>query len=241
MAIKIEPGLRLGKLVVLEEVERGRSDRRWCAQCDCGALVTDSACHLRKRTSCGSHACRKTRSDGNGGHASHDKSKRPPEYNVWCSMRKRCRNPNSDDFGRYGGRGIAVCARWDRFDNFLADMGRRPSPKHSLDRIDNDGDYEPGNCRWVTSKEQMRNRRDNVWMSYGNGRAILADWARLTGLPEKVLQSRKRLGWSDERALTTPPRRDRRRGKPIDFRHPDRFIEDIEDALSRAVHMRVIV
>jgi hypothetical protein len=83
-----------------------------------------------------------------------------PERMVWKAMRQRCNNPSATGFSDYGGRGIKVCERWDSsYANFLADMGRRPSAKHSLDRINNDGNYEPGNCRWVTWSEQMRNRR----------------------------------------------------------------------------------
>jgi len=85
---------------------------------------------------------------------------RLPEYRVWANMMHRCYNPNAKGYKYYGGRGIEVCAEWHYFPNFLIDMRRRPSPEHQLDRIDPDGNYEPGNCRWVRKTTNMRNRRD---------------------------------------------------------------------------------
>lgn len=89
-----------------------------------------------------------------------------PEYTVWLTMRKRCNDPKHDSYRSYGGRGISVCKEWANFANFYADMGPRPTPQHSIDRVDNNGNYEPSNCRWATLKEQHRNRRDNRMITH---------------------------------------------------------------------------
>lgn len=121
---------------------------------------------------------------------------RPPEYQPWASMIQRCRNKNVPRFSNWGGRGISVCERWmNSFEAFLEDMGPRPSMKHRLDRIDNNGNYEPGNVRWATQSEQMRNTRRNVMIAYQGREACLADWSRTFGISAPTLKSRiQRLG-----------------------------------------------
>jgi hypothetical protein len=128
-----------------------------------------------------------------------------PEYRAYQGMKKRCYNPKARGFPEYGGRGIAVCDWWlDSFDHFLADVGHRPSPDHSIERIDNNGDYEPGNVRWATKPEQMRNRRSARMVEYDGAQMSLAEAAERAGVPYKVAQERiTRLGWSIERALST--------------------------------------
>ena len=122
-------------------------------------------------------------------------------------MLTRCRNPRAESFAAYGGRGIRVCERWaESFDAFLEDMGRRPSRKHTIDRIEKNGHYEPGNCRWATQREQQRNRRNNVYLELNGNRRLLCEWAETTGLTINIIWLRLRRGWSVERALTEPPR-----------------------------------
>lgn len=129
-------------------------------------------------------------------------------YATWCAIRARCENPKNPSFPSYGGRGIYVCERWKSFENFLQDMGDRPTPKHSIDRIDNDGPYSPENCRWVGSvREQRRNCRDNRILILNGESLILAEWARRTGIDSETISMRiDDLGWSEEKALTTPLR-----------------------------------
>ncbi len=125
------------------------------------------------------------------------KAGRSPEYQSWLCMRGRCYQLTNNRYHSHGGRGIVVCERWKcSFKNFLADMGPKPSPKHQLDRIDNDGDYEPGNCRWVTPKEQSNNTRRNRYLS---------EWATKIGIERRTIAGRiDYCGWSVEAALTTP-------------------------------------
>jgi hypothetical protein len=133
-----------------------------------------------------------------------------PEHRIWSSMRARCSNPNDAGYANYGGRGIAVCERWNEFANFIADMGARPDRSFSIDRIDNDKGYSPDNCRWATRIEQkanQRTRKDAVWIEHDGERRTLDDWARLKGIRYGTLTERIRNGWSIEKALTTPTRR----------------------------------
>lgn len=133
---------------------------------------------------------------------------RTPEHLIWKGMRKRCLNPNCERFPRYGGRGITICERWNNFENFLADMGKRPSPEHSLDRKDNNGNYEPNNCRWADPETQHTNTSQNVFLSLNGITKTLGQWARHAGLKIPTLHVRiHTLGWTLEKALSTPVRR----------------------------------
>ena len=112
------------------------------------------------------------------------------EYRIWSGMLARTRNSNHRYFGRYGGRGIKVCDRWLKYENFLTDMGRKPSPEHSIDRINNDGDYEPGNCRWATKKEQGNNTSTVRWITYKGETKTLRQWAKHLDMSDAALHYR---------------------------------------------------
>ena len=131
---------------------------------------------------------------------------RSPEYNAWKNMRDRCNRPAVKNFSRYGGRGIAVCERWESFENFLADMGPKPSPDHSIDRVNNDRGYEPGNCAWATRKTQSRNRRTTRLLTHAGETLCVAEWAERLGISARRLYVRLNRGWSTEKALTAPLR-----------------------------------
>lgn len=127
------------------------------------------------------------------------------EYRAWINMRSRCNNPNTPFFDRYGGRGIKVCPEWEAsYETFLRDMGRRPSPQHSLDRIDVNGDYKASNCRWATASEQCRNLTTNRFVEVGGIQMTLAEAAERSGRRYNTVLYRLKRGWSVEQALRLP-------------------------------------
>ena len=130
-----------------------------------------------------------------------------PEYRSWCAMKNRCSDSKHHEWHRYGGRGIKVCDRWaNSFLAFLADMGPRPSLKYSLDRYPNrDGNYEPGNVRWATMKEQRRNTSQNHFLTWKGETKTIVDWSIALNLAWNTIYNRLRRGWSIDAALATPP------------------------------------
>lgn len=128
-----------------------------------------------------------------------------PLYGVWCTMRRRCSDPEVKSYPDYGGRGIKVCERWKAFAAFYEDMGQRPSPKHELDRYpDNNGNYEPGNVRWALRAEQVKNKRNNRVLTALGKTQTLMEWARELGVSHTAILYRLRAGWSVEAAVTQP-------------------------------------
>lgn len=124
--------------------------------------------------------------------------------NIWRWMMRRCYNEKIPNYASYGGRGIVVCERWHDLVKFFEDMGHPPSRSHSLDRIDNNGNYEPGNCRWATQKEQTRNTRRNRYLEVRGSRKLMTDWALEFGISEATLHQRLKRGLTAEQALTQP-------------------------------------
>lgn len=198
-------GRRFGQLVVLGKGPKRGQKVRWACRCDCGNVTLSQTSDLTSGKSYRCLPCGLANAKGRH-HGAY-----LPEYNSWQSMKDRCLNPNMPHFHRYGGRGITVCDRWrDSFANFLADMGRRPTPKHTLDRIDNDGPYSPENCRWATRHEQTRRGHRvlaNIRALTHDGETMsVAEWAERKGIRPQTLALRLRRGWSVERALTTSVR-----------------------------------
>lgn len=197
-------GQRFGRLQVLEQVSRSRSGQIiWLCVCDCGnqTRVDGSQLRRKKTSSCG--CLRRELAQ----QPTHDMSK-SAIYKVWNSMNQRCRNANSPMYSDYGGRGISVCLEWqDSFETFrdhVAALDNYAEKGYSIDRIDNDGDYEPGNVRWATRAEQVRNRRSTRLITYNNKTQCLADWAKELGMNYSTLRVRILDGQSVEQAFTTP-------------------------------------
>lgn len=200
-------GRSFGRLTVVSRAANSkRGNARWNCHCSCGGESTVVAANLRSGavSACG---CVSVESRTIHGHSR--RSKHSTEYIIWSGMIKRCENENCQKFPIYGGRGIKVCARWrEDFSAFLADMGPRPSAKHSIDRYpDNDGNYEPGNCRWATRRQQDTNMRRNLLVDFRGKRMTLVEAVELVGARYSLVHGRLRRGWSIDRALYSPARR----------------------------------
>jgi len=193
-------GKSFGELTVISFVKTHKGHSYWVCSCSCGSPALVTSCNLVKGNSrtCG---CSKKEATKRA-LTTHGMSK-TKIYSVWRAMLTRCHDRKAAMFPRYGARGISVDTRWLKFENFLEDMGEAPNDL-SIDRINNDGNYEPGNCRWATNKEQVLNRRRTVWLTYNDETLCLADMATKYGISPKVVGMRLKLKWSLEKALTTP-------------------------------------
>lgn len=197
-------GQKYGRLTVVKLSGRKAHTILWFCRCDCGNEKVVAGGSLRKgfTKSCGclNSEIVKARNIKRATHRRTGTS----EYATWRDMRSRCSNPNHHAWKDYGRRGITVCDRWSRFENFLADMGVRPSPEHSLDRIDNDKGYSPENCRWELRQGQCNNRRSTKKLEFNGQIKSISEWGRELGFSRPLLFRRLRQGWSVEKALTTP-------------------------------------
>lgn len=212
MAMKNDlTGQVYGKLTVLKYHGKDKHGVSvWLCRCDCGKEKNISSMSMRsgKTKSCGcfrAAALKNGREELVAKQKTHGKT-HTPEFRILMNMIYRCENSNAGNFDLYGKRGISVCARWkNSFGAFLEDMGPRPSPQHSIDRIDNNGNYEPGNCRWVTAREQSINRRDSRMLTHNGETKNLVVWAQEFGMDKATLHGRLKRGWSIQKALETPP------------------------------------
>lgn len=196
--MKVRPGEKVGRWTAIEYV--GASI--WRARCDCGE-IRDVKWAMVRRGNWKSCGCYKRDNPPARTHGASDSSL----YRIWRDMRRRCTNPDRDDWVRYGGRGITVCERWEQsFEAFAEDMSDGYATGLQIDRIDNDGPYSPENCRWATPVENGSNKRNNRMIDTPWGHITLSEAARRAGLKRLTLRRRLEAGWSVERALTQPLR-----------------------------------
>lgn len=195
-------GKRFGKLVVIHRSGTSNSgDPLWLCKCDCGAVKTIAGPSLRRKltTSCG---C--SQKDSLIKRATKHGLSNTRIYRVWESMIERCHNPKSSNYKNYGGRGIKVCKRWKKFENFYADMGE-PLYGLQLERRNNSNGYSPANCCWASRKEQNRNKRTNRFITVNGETKTVREWSEITGLPETTLGWRARKGWPEYVILKRSP------------------------------------
>lgn len=195
-----ETGNRYGRLIVINRLSNNRHGSAiWLCQCDCGTMLSVRGNSLRQghHQSCGCYNQEKNKTHG---------MTKTPEFKAWQMMHQRCSNPNDKRFCHYGKRGIRVTPEWESFDVFFADMGHRPSIKHSLNRIDNDGPYCKENCEWATDTAQSRNRRGLRLLSHEGLSLPLSEWCERKELKRSCVTTRLRNNWSVSKSLNTPSR-----------------------------------
>lgn len=197
-------GRRDGRLLSLgHRFKVGRTPFVVC-QCDCGRIVCPGSGNLVKgdTTSCGCRLKEVTARRNYRHGLRHN-----PEYGVWCSIKSRCGLKTNPAYSDYGGRGIKMCREWEEsFVSFMNDMGPKPSPKHTVERRNNGGNYEPGNCYWATRIEQNNNKRNNVRLTLDGIEKTVPEWARHVGISPGTLHTRLGNGWTAEKAVFTPLR-----------------------------------
>lgn len=202
-------GKKFGRLTVIEFSHRRKDKIHYKCICDCGTEVKTRGASLKDGStqSCGCLNKERTKKEN----TTHGLSG-TTEYCIYQGAIQRCYNKNNPQYIDYGGRGITVCDEWlHSFETFLKDMGNRPSKKHSIDRINNEGNYELGNCRWATSTEQAKNRRSNIMITYKGETLCMMDWSEKLDIKYITLHQRFKNGWSTEKAFTQKVRTRRKR------------------------------
>lgn len=200
-------GQRFGRLTVIRRAENSkRGHAKWFCVCDCGkqVIVWGTSLQTGNTKSCGCYAKEKQREQhlihsGNGTRL----------YRTWMSMKRRCDTSTVKNYADYGGRGINVCDEWlhnfEAFRNWSLENGY--ADDLTIDRINVDGDYCPDNCRWSTQLEQQNNKRNNHYEVFNGETHTLAEWQKITGIPQATIRGRLKRGWTIERALTTPTKK----------------------------------
>ena len=196
-----EIGKQYHRWTIMGIIGKCPGDVAVAARCECGTEKTARLYQLRDGISKSCGCFRKEVFVTHGRSRTNDRT-----YRSWTHMVQRCTNPDVDCWENYGGRGITVCERWlNSFSNFLADMGPRPSLEHSIERIENDGNYEPGNCAWATKKEQCNNTRFNRWIVIDGERKTIAQWCEARGVPRRLVYERLFRGWPLNESILAPP------------------------------------
>ncbi len=195
MGVKDLRGSRFDRLSVIRYV----GESKWECRCECGKTVVVNGNNMKNghTKSCG---CLKLENSVKHGKCA------TPEYTVWVNLRRRCNEPGHPSFARYGGRGIKMCAEWMSFKRFFSDVGPRPSSLHSIDRINNEGNYEPGNVRWATQSQQMSNTRATHFIEIDGIRQTVTEWAKQKGIAQSTISHRIARGMSETDAVMTSPR-----------------------------------
>lgn len=229
MKVRDMTGTKQGRLTVIERAGSLKGQAAWRCLCECGkqTVVRGAALRSGETQSCGGHrpksiptycidcsapitryARRCLKCDDKiprsrpvvHGHAK--RKAKLPEYDIWVQIKDRCYNENNHAYKNYGGRGIAMCEEWrNNFQAFYVSIGPRPTPKHTLDRLNNEGNYEPGNVKWATRIEQARNTRKNVNLTIDGITRCVADWATVTGTSPQTIYTRRKAGWDDRTSV----------------------------------------
>lgn len=204
----VRVGGKIGRLLLIKDVRMPHGNRKYTdagylCKCDCGKekMVLRSNLLSGAVTSCGCFQNELVRKRSKKHGKSHDRV-----YMIWADMKSRCFDNNRVEYERYGGRGISVCDKWkNSFKAFYDDMGDPPGDDYSIDRIDNNGNYEPGNCRWATTTQQSRNRRNCIVVEYEGEKMCVAELAEKIGKSATLIRSRLKSGWCLDEAINTPP------------------------------------